>query len=215
MHMPGSRTSRRKARAKTEAIRALAAVLESNRRVAPCRPVTSTVRRPCNSEQPADDLVEHRAKRQSGQDIAEVVGEKHDPRAREAKQSSLGGTSDDHQHETALPLRGAIGGAPFLLAASQRRGDEQGSCGVWPSGATLLAPRRASGASQAAKGSYVRFRTLIQISWLEGQRNGTPRHEFLENRYLLKQRRRSRPRLSFRFWSASPCCLWAGITWSR
>ena len=124
MHMPGSRTSRRKARAKTEAIRALAAVLASNRRVAPFRPVTSTVRRPCNSEQPADDLVEHRAKRQSGQDIAEVVGEKHDPRAREAKQSSLGGTSDDHQHETALPLRGAIGGAPFFarrISTARRR----------------------------------------------------------------------------------------------
>ena len=81
--MPGSRTSKRKAPAKTGAMRALAAVLASNPRVAPYRPITSTVRRPCNSEQPADDLVEHRAKRQSGQDIAEVVGEKHHPRARE------------------------------------------------------------------------------------------------------------------------------------
>jgi hypothetical protein len=31
-----------------------------------------------------------------------------DRRASEATQSSLGGTSDDHQHETALPLRGAM-----------------------------------------------------------------------------------------------------------
>lgn len=213
--MPGSRTSRRKARAKTEAIRALAAVLESNRRVAPCRPVTSTVRRPCNSEQPADDLVEHRAKRQSGQELAEVVGEEQDPRAREAKQLSLGGTSDDHQHETALPLRGAIGGAPFFarrISTARRR-----------AGILRGVAERSNAARHAAcewrepsgRGFLCAVPHVDPNIWLEGQRNGTPRHEFFKNRYLLKQRRRLCPRLSFRFWSASPCCLWAGITWSR